>query len=105
VALGGHGSSKTALVEVLRRYSNRPDLLGPLLEVLRRIEEGDKEDDPGVRSTGRGGGSAPICDRLSDADVRRIVDRFQAGAPKRKLAGEYRMSLSTMKRLLKKHRA
>jgi hypothetical protein len=94
-----------AVVEVLRRYSNRPDLLGPLLEVLRWIEEGDKSDEPGVCSTGRGSGSAPIRDRLSDADVRKIVDRFRAGTPKHRLAAEYNMSLSTMKRLLRRYRS
>jgi DNA invertase Pin-like site-specific DNA recombinase len=91
-------------VEVLRRYSNRPDLLGPVLEVLKRIFEGDKADGPGVKSTGHGGGSAPIRDRLNEADVREIVDRFRSGVPKHKLAAEYGMSLSTMKRLLRKLR-
>jgi hypothetical protein len=89
------------LVEVLRRHSNRPDLLGPLLEVLRRIEARDTEDEPGVRSTGSGSGSAPVRSRLSGADVREIVDRFRAGTPKHRLAGEYGMSMSTMKRLLR----
>ncbi len=91
------------MVEVLRRYSNRPDLLGLLLELLRRIEKGDKEDEPG------GVGSREPCsawpsDRLSEADVVEIVDRFRAGMPKHKLAMEYGMSLSTMKRLLRRHR-
>ena len=91
-------------VEVLRRYSNRPDLLGPLLEVLRRIGARDTEDEPGVCSTGHGGGSAPVRSRLSDADVHEIVDRFRAGTSKHRLAGEYGMSLSTMKRLLRRYR-
>lgn len=36
------------LVELLSRYSNRPDLLEPLLDVLRRIKEDDQTDEPGV---------------------------------------------------------
>jgi hypothetical protein len=91
-------------VEVLRRYSNRPDLLGPVLDVLRRATDGDKTDEPGVHSTGRGGGPAPIRARLSDADLHEIVERFGAGMPKHKLAADYRMSLSTLKRLLRKTR-
>ncbi|HZX04420.1 hypothetical protein [Kribbella sp.] len=75
-----------------------------MLEVLRRIREGDRVDLPGVQSTGSGGGSAPIRDRLSEADIRDIVTRFRAGTPKHKLATEYRMSLSTMKQLLRHHR-
>jgi hypothetical protein len=104
VSLGGHGSSKTALVEVLRRYSNRPDLLEPVVEVLRRIEAGDRADEPGVCSTGRGGGLIPVLDRLSEADIAKIVQRFRAGVAKHKLAAEYGMSLSTMKRLLRRGR-
>jgi hypothetical protein len=89
-------------VEVLRRYSNRPDLLGPLIDVLRRVEAGDHEEEPGVVS--RPAGPERVCDRLSEADVREIVKRFRAGAPKHKLAAEYGMSLSTMKRLLRRSR-
>jgi hypothetical protein len=93
------------VVEVLRRYSNRPDLLGPLIEVLRRIiQDGDNEDEPGgVKS--REGGSLRASERLSAADVCNIVDRFRAGVPKHRLATENGVSLSTMKRLLRRHRA
>jgi hypothetical protein len=91
------------VVEVLRRYSNRPDLLGPLLEVLRRIEHRDKEDEPGGVESREPCAVRP-SDRLSEADVRRIIDRFRAGEPKHRLAAEHDMSLSTMKRLLRRHR-
>jgi len=87
----------------MRRYSNRPDLLGPLLEVLRRIEAGDRADEPGG-VVSREGGSLRPSDRLSEADVREIAERFRAGVPKHRLAAEYGMSLSTMKRLLRKYR-
>jgi hypothetical protein len=73
-----------------------------MLEVLRRIEEGDRTDVPGVVS--RACGSLRPSDRLSEADVSEIVERFRAGVPKRRLAASYGMSLSTMKRLLRKHR-
>jgi hypothetical protein len=87
----------------MRRYSNRPDLLGPMLEVLRRVKEGDHTEEPGgVQS--REGGTLRPNDRLSEPDVRQIVERFRAGEPKHRLAAAYGMSLSTMKRLLRKHR-
>jgi transcriptional regulator with XRE-family HTH domain len=90
-------------VEVIRRYSNRQDLLQPMLDVLRRVEEGDRADEPGgVQS--RGGCPLRPSDRLSETDVREIVERFRVGEPKHKLAADYGMSLSTMKRLLRKHR-
>jgi DNA invertase Pin-like site-specific DNA recombinase len=55
----------------------------------------------GVRSAESGTGSAMIRSRLSEADVQEIVKRFRHGTPKHKLATEYGMSLSTIKRLLK----
>jgi uncharacterized protein (DUF433 family) len=73
-------------------------------DVLRRTAEGDRTDAPGIQSTGSGGGSASVRDRLSEADVREIVRRFRAGEPKHRLAAEYGMSLSTIKRLLRRHR-
>jgi len=73
-----------------------------MIDVLRRIEDGDQEGEPGgVVSRERPGRPS---DRLSEADVREIVDRFRAGLPKHKLAAEYGMSLSTMKRLLRPKR-
>jgi hypothetical protein len=91
-----------SFVEVVRRYSNRPDLFGPLLEVLRRAKEGDRTDEPGgVQS--REASSRP-SDRLSEADVCEIAKRFRRGEPKHRLAAEFHMSLSTMKRLLRRSR-
>jgi len=87
-------------VEVMRRYSNRPDLLGPMIDVLRRIEAGDQADEPGAVKSREYSGRP--TDRLSEADVHKIVDRFRVGVPKHKLAAEYGMSLSTMKRLLRR---
>jgi hypothetical protein len=92
------------LVEVMSRYSNRPDLLGPLLDLLRRIAEGDREDEPGGVES-REGGSLRPSDRLSEADVCEIMARFGAGTAKHKLAAEYGISLSTVKRLLRRYRS
>jgi hypothetical protein len=87
----------------MRRYSNRPDLLRPLLDVLRRIKADDKEDEPGGVES-REAGSLRPSDRLREEGVREIVEQFRAGTPKHRLAVEYGMSLSTMKRLLRKYR-
>lgn len=92
------------IVELLRRYSNHPELLGPMLDVLRRIAEEDRADEPdGVAS--RALGPLRSSNRLSEADVCEIAERFSAGEPKHKLAAEYGMSLSTLKRLLRRHRS
>jgi hypothetical protein len=89
------------LVEVLRRYSNKSDLVRIMLDVLCRIEENDQTDEPGVLSTGKGGGLPPVRDRLSDADVRELETRFRAGTAKHVLASEYGISLSSVKRVLR----
>lgn len=73
-----------------------------MLEVLRRIEEGDRTDEPGVQSTGRG----PMRpgDLLTEEDGFRMARLFGSGVPKHKLAREYGVSLSTVKRILRRHR-
>jgi hypothetical protein len=91
-------------VEVLRRYSNSLDLLKRVQDVLRRIEENDQTDEPGVHSTGRGGGLVPVRERLSEADLSELVASFQAGTPKQELAARYGISLSSVKRVLRKAR-
>jgi DNA invertase Pin-like site-specific DNA recombinase len=40
-------------------------------------------------------------DRLSDEDVSKIIELFQAGAAKQMLAAEFGISLSSVKRLLR----
>jgi len=89
-------------VEVLRRYSNREDLVKRAQDVLRRIEENDQTDEPGVRSAVRGGGLAPVRERLSDAGLAELVARFRAGTPKHELATRYGISLSSVKRILRR---
>jgi hypothetical protein len=90
-------------VEVLRRYSNRRDLLKPLVSVLERIEAGDCEDVPGVQSHGP---LEPwrVNDRLSAAELQELVNQLQAGVSRPKLAQRYGISLSSVKRLLRKQR-
>jgi hypothetical protein len=75
-----------------------------MIDVLRRIEAGDQAEEPGVCSTGRGGGLASVSDRLSGAEVHEITTRFKSGVAKHKLAAEYGISMSSVKRLLRKHR-
>jgi hypothetical protein len=89
------------VVEVLRRYSNRSDLVRIMVDVLRRIEENDQTDELGVLSTGKGGGLLPVRDRIGETDLRQMVTRFRAGTAKHALASEYGISLSSVKRILR----
>ena len=74
-----------------------------MIDVLRRIKSGDREDEPGVASQGTG--RRRLSDRLSDTDICVIIAQFRDGVPKHRLATTYGMSLSTMKRLLRAHGA
>ncbi|MBA2725794.1 MAG: hypothetical protein H0U53_07385 [Actinobacteria bacterium] len=60
------------------------------LDVLRRIEEGNQEDEPGVSSTGRGSGAWPIRERFSEADLQELVASFRRGATVKVLAANTR---------------
>ncbi|MFD7158820.1 helix-turn-helix domain-containing protein [Kribbella sp. NPDC059898] len=73
-----------------------------MLEVLRRIQEGERVDLPGVQSTRRG--PQRPGDLLTEADRLRMARLFRSGAAKHKIATEYGVSLSTVKRILRKHR-
>ena len=92
------------MVEVLRRYSNLPDLVKSVQKVLRRIEEGDQTDEPGVCSTGQGGVLAPVRVRLSETELGELVASFRDGTPKHDLAARYRISVSSVKRVLRRSR-
>jgi broad specificity phosphatase PhoE len=58
----------------------------------------------GAYSKSREAGPLRPSDGLSEAGVREIVERFRSGEPKHRLAVEHGMSMSTIKRLLRKHR-
>lgn len=88
-------------MELLRRYSNLPDLLKRMRGVLRRIEQNDQTDEPGVCSTGPGGGLVPIRERLVETELDAMVASFQRGTIIRVLADQYGMCESSVKRVLR----
>jgi hypothetical protein len=95
-------------VDLVKAYSNRLDLANALvktLERLRRAQEQPGNQPISVRSTGRSTRQWRVSDRLSEADVRRMVKAFESGTPKWKLAEQHAISESSVKRLLRRHRA
>jgi hypothetical protein len=92
-------------VELVRRYSNRPDLQERLAEVCRKAhEQSDHDDeDPDMGVRGKTARVWRVRDRLTDDDVQVLAAEFLAGTSKRALAGHYRLSLSTVKNILRKH--
>jgi DNA-directed RNA polymerase specialized sigma24 family protein len=93
-------------VDVIRAYSKRPDVLEDLDRAVRQLDKALAEPAPeraSVRSSGRVGHVQAIADRLSAEQVAAIIQRFRAGTAKHVLADEYGISLSSVKRLLRRH--
>jgi DNA-directed RNA polymerase specialized sigma24 family protein len=91
------GPGRTAVEPALRRYlrewrqRDRDNVQQRLIDAL-----GERpEPDPPLR----------VIDRLSADAEQAIVDAFMAGTPKWELAERYDLSLSSIKRLLKRHGA
>jgi transcriptional regulator of aromatic amino acid metabolism len=92
------------LVELLRRSSNRPDLLNPLVNALKKIKNDTPDTEPDLASVR---GNEPsvwrVTDRLSPSDVDTLIKSYQAGSTGRLLAERYNISTATVKRLLREH--
>jgi hypothetical protein len=74
-----------------------------LLEVLRRIEENDQTDEPGIEA-----GAPPlpgrlIQDRLAPEDLAALIDYYRSGATRRQVAEKFGISDGTAKWILRKH--
>lgn len=92
-------------MDLLRAYSNRSDLAYDLARVLDRLPGGSSDEPPeavSVRSEAPTLGEVRIRDRLSPEQIAQLVARFEAGTAKLKLAVEYGISESSVKRLLRK---
>jgi hypothetical protein len=95
------------MVDLVGAYSKRRDLADRQARTLERLHKAQAQTDEhsvSVRSTGRSQQQWQVMDRLSEADRRLLVQAFKGGTPKWKLAEQYGVSLSSVKRLLRKHR-
>jgi Nucleotidyl transferase AbiEii toxin, Type IV TA system len=91
-------------VDLLRSYSNRADLLTRLTDVCRRASRPDARDDRNdLTLPNRSVQRRRVRDRLTDADIERLIAEFLAGTSKRELAGRYGISFSAVKALLRRH--
>lgn len=91
------------MVELLRRYSNRPDLVGPLVDVLRRINDADQDGHETV-TTIEGRTASPDYMRqiFTEQDIAELVDAYQSGTTATALAERYGVHTSTIKKKLRK---
>ena len=92
-------------MEICRRYSNRPDPLGSLINLLQKIKNGTPDDHEQdlVSVSGNTANVWRVSDRLSETDVRTLLDAYRTGTTTRTLAARYNVGTSTIKRLLKEH--
>ena len=92
------------LVELCRRYSNRQDLVNPLVNVLEKIKNGapDPRDDL-VPVNGTQPGVWRITDRLSPSDIESLVESYRSGSTMNAVAERYGVSVATVKRLAREH--
>lgn len=99
------------MVGLVRHYSNRPDLLVDLEHTARNLQRalGDPvEASVSVRrqpNPGAGPSRQRVSARLTETDINALVAEFQDGAPAWVLAGRYRIALSSVKSILREHKA
>lgn len=92
----------------MRRYANRPDLLAELGRVATSVAEPNAEvslyelADEVLAARGR---RRLVAELLTAEDVTELVASFEAGTPKHHLAARYKISESSVKRLLRRQRA
>lgn len=105
--LAGPDCDKPSNVDLGRAYHKRPDLASALVKrvtQIRKAQAATPRPRRSVSSTGRTDRVWKLDDRMSDADIRLLADAFRRGTPKWKLAEQYGISESSIKRLLRKHR-
>ena len=91
-------------MELVRRYSNRADLLERLQRVAVRAGSlGEQAYEDGDTVRGRTPRVWRVRDRLTDDDINGLIADFLAGIPKRVLAEQHGVSFSTVKNILRQH--
>lgn len=97
----------SALVDILRRYSNRRDLLNDLERAIARLARAAREpasERRSVRSAAGGRRNWAIHERLSETQLLELAQQFHSGTSKWKLAKLYGISESSVKRVLRLYR-
>lgn len=103
------GQRLSGCVDLVSAYSNRDDLVFELVTAMRQLEEarsaGGSESRLSVQSVGRVGRAHGLQDRLSQADLQNVVTEYEAGELRKDLAERYGISVSSVARILRAHRA
>jgi DNA invertase Pin-like site-specific DNA recombinase len=92
------------MVEVVRRYSNRPDLLEQLRKVAAILLDVSQDDWAGVKVTTECViRSRRLRDRFSPEELQTMIDLYRSGVTARQVAEKFGVSLRSVKRLLHQH--
>jgi len=96
-------------VELLRRYSNRPLITKPLVNLMELISTeptAETEQTPLTSADGSGPRTKmPLAKRLTAEDIDALFKSYATGSTMAELAAKHAVSHSTIKRLLREHGA
>jgi hypothetical protein len=91
-------------VELLRRYSDRPDVVGPLIRAWQEINNpADNHNRTVTTINGRTASPGYVRHRLSETDVAGLIEAYRSGTTAKTLAERYDVHYTTTKKKLRKH--
>jgi DNA invertase Pin-like site-specific DNA recombinase len=94
-------------VDLTARYSNRPDELAQLLDLLKRIAADDRSSEPGPDGkldqspTTQPRRPRKLADRLPSNAIPTMITQFLDGTTIQALATQYGISRSSVKNILR----
>jgi hypothetical protein len=101
-----YGLNKPCLVDLLRRYSNRADLLeqlGRVSVILSNSSGGTSVDPSGAGKADEASRSRWLRHRFTADEQQAMIDLYRSGAPARVVAERYGIGVRAIKRLLQTH--
>jgi hypothetical protein len=97
------GSKKNPLVDLVTAYSKRPDLLDDLDRAVCQTAKTRGSRDHDETAASPACLSQRLVDRLGEQIIGDLLRDRRSGASKQVLAERYGISLSSVKRLLRRH--
>lgn len=89
------------MVELLRRYSNRPDLLGPLVRTMKMIHNPTHGGNEQVTNAhGRTASPNYLHKVLTNQEIQDIITAYRSGTTAKVLAEHYDVHITTIKKKL-----
>jgi hypothetical protein len=97
-------------VELLRRYTNRSDLLFDLCQAVDRLHSAyqavaEEEQPQELTSACSEPRRRLLSTRFTYDDVASMIARYDTGTPARAIAEEYQIGLTSLKQLIRQRRA